>query len=237
MGPEGVNGSGVLGLVGPPGPKGAPGPTGIDGPHGDLGVWGPPGTPGDQPPEIAEWETSLDSYDKIVSALEEHSETLRNLMDKKHESVGERMQKLRMRLAKLANGTVSLELLSKSMVQMMGGVAQQGENVAFNAAHLRKLFTGEIREAEKLAAVATDEEVAHEKCKDCEEGVSTTLGVEGVAEEAEQQFNKLYAAGPVVIVVLLGLLYFLCKRSKNKQPDQDGAEWGERQTGEQGNAY
>lgn len=83
QGHMGVNGSGVLGLVGPPGPKGAPGPTGIDGPTGDRGVWGPPGAPGDQPQEIGEWETSLDSYDQIVSALETHSETLRDLMDKK----------------------------------------------------------------------------------------------------------------------------------------------------------
>jgi hypothetical protein len=170
-GPLGVNGSGVLGLVGPPGPKGAPGPTGIDGPNGDRGVWGPPGAPGDQPQEIAEWETSLDSYDGIVSALETHSETLRDLMDKKYGTVQDRMQVLKMRLAALANGTVSLEMLSKAMVSQMGGVAKQGQEVAFNAAHLRKLFTGDYREAEKLASVATDTQLQKEKCKNCGEDV------------------------------------------------------------------
>merc|ERR1719482_1352977 len=101
QGPMGVNGSGVLGVVGPPGPRGAPGPTGIDGPVGDRGIWGPPGTSGDQPQEIGEWETSLDSYDGIVGALETHSETLRDLMEKKQEIIQNRMQTLRMRLAAL----------------------------------------------------------------------------------------------------------------------------------------
>jgi len=172
QGPLGVNGSGIMGLVGPPGPKGAPGATGIDGPVGDRGVWGPPGTGGDQPREIGEWEQGLDSYDGIVSALETHSETLRNLMDAKHEKVQDRMQALKMRLAALANGTVSLQLLSKAMVGQMSGLAKQGEGMSFNAAHLRKLFTGEVREAEKLESVATDEQVAKEKCKDCGEAKS-----------------------------------------------------------------
>jgi len=167
VGRAGVNGSGVLGLVGPPGPKGAPGPSGFDGPKGDAGMWGPPGAPGDQPAEIGQWETSLDSYDGIVSALEQHSESLRNLMDKKQELVGQRMQALRLRLAALSNGTVGLELMSKAMIAQMNGVAGNGEKTSFNAAHLRKLFTGEIREAQKLAGVATDAEVQKKKCESC----------------------------------------------------------------------
>jgi len=90
-------------------------------------------------------------------------------MDKKQELVQDRMQQLRMRLAALANGTVSLELLSKAMVSQMNGLASAGETTAFNAAHLRKLFTGNAREAFKLAGVATDAEVARAKCKGCEE--------------------------------------------------------------------
>lgn len=111
----------------------------------------------------------MDSYDGIVSALETHSEALRDLMDKKAEMTSDRMMVLRMRLASLANGTVSLAMLSKAMVAQMGGVAGAASGTSFDAAHLRSLFTGEVREAEKLASVATDEQVAKEKCKDCAE--------------------------------------------------------------------
>jgi len=174
QGPRGVNGSGVLGLNGSPGPRGAPGPTGVDGPKGDRGLWGPPGRGGDQPQEIGEWETGLDSYDGIVSALEIHSETLRNMMDKKEEAMQDRVQALRMKLATLANGTVSLETFSKAMVSQMNGVSVAGEETAFNAAHLRKLFTGNVREAEKLASVATDTAVARKKCTNCENYSAST---------------------------------------------------------------
>lgn len=166
-GPPGVNGAGVIGKVGPQGPRGAPGPTGINGPRGERGLYGMPGAPGEQPKEIGEWETSLDSYDGIVTALETHSESLRNMMDKKHESVEGRMQQLRQRLATLGNGTVTLEKLSNAMVEQMNGVAGAGEKVSFDAAHLRKLWTGEVREAEELEKVATDEQIAKRKCKSC----------------------------------------------------------------------
>lgn len=169
QGHRGVNGTGILGQMGATGANGAPGPTGVDGPRGEQGPWGPPGAPGDQPRELAEWETNLDSYDAIVAALETHSETLRDKMDKKHEMVGDKIQQLRMRLASLANGTVSLNMMSKEMVKQMNGVAKAGEETSFNAAHLRKLFTGGVREAEKLASVAADTELAKEKCKDCKE--------------------------------------------------------------------
>jgi len=175
QGPLGANGSGVLGFVGPPGPKGAPGPTGIDGPFGDRGPWGPPGTGGDQPAEIGEWETGLDSYDGIVTALETHSETLRNMMDKKQELIQDRMENLKVRLSTLANGTVNLELLSKSMVGQLDGVAKAGEGVAYNAEHLRKLWTGDVREANKLASVATDEKIVQLNCKNCKGGILESL--------------------------------------------------------------
>jgi len=91
-------------------------------------------------------------------------------MEKKHEKVSDRMEALRMRLSALANGTVSLEMLSKAMVGQMDGLAKSGQEASFNAAHLRKLFTGDYREAEKLASVAMDEQLQKEKCKNCEEG-------------------------------------------------------------------
>jgi len=172
MGPLGGNGSGVLGAVGPPGPKGAPGPSGIDGPAGDRGGWGPPGGPGDQPMEIGEWETGLDSYDGIVAALETHSESLRNMMDNKQNLIEERMGNMRTRLSNLANGTVNLEMLSKGMIAQLDGVAKAGEGTSFQAAHLRKLFTGDVRESQKLEQVATDEAVASLRCKDCEKSSS-----------------------------------------------------------------
>jgi len=168
QGPIGVNGSGVLGAVGPVGPRGAPGPTGVDGPTGDLGMWGPPGRSGDAPPEISEWENSLDSYDGIVSALETHSETVRSVMEAKHTKMTERAQALRLRLAALSNGTVSLAMLSNAMVEQMNAVGADGQAQAFNAAHLRKLFTGDTLEAQKLAAVAMDAQLAKAKCKNCE---------------------------------------------------------------------
>lgn len=168
VGLPGVNGSAILGHVGPVGPRGAPGPTGIDGPKGDQGAFGPPGRAGDHPAAIEEWETSLDSYDGIVSALTSHAELLRGLMDKKEERVNERMMGLRMRLAALANGTVSLQLMSKAMLNQLSGVDKKNADTASEAAHLRNLFTGNIREAEKLTAVAADTETAKEKCKDCQ---------------------------------------------------------------------
>lgn len=167
VGPIGVNGTGVLGVVGPPGPRGAPGATGVDGPTGDRGTWGMPGVGGDQPAEIGEWETGLDSYDGIVSALETHSETLRNMMDKKQDLVVDRMEALKMRLSALANGTVNLATMSKAMIGQLNGVATAGEGTSYNAAHLRKLWTGEVREAEKLEVVATDEKIQRAACKDC----------------------------------------------------------------------
>jgi hypothetical protein len=167
-GVRGQNGTSHMGPMGQPGILGVPGPHGVDGQKGETGIWGPPGTSGDAPVEIGAWETSLDSYDGIVSALETHSEALRDALETKSEDIDGRMQAVRLRLAKVANGTVSLSLLSRGMLAQMEGLAKAGQDVAFNSAHIRKLFTGEIRDAEKLASVATDTQVAHEKCHDCE---------------------------------------------------------------------
>lgn len=167
QGPMGANGSGVMGMVGEPGPRGAPGPTGIDGPKGDIGSWGPPGPPGEQPREIGEWETSLDSYDGITTALETHSEALREMMDKKQQLMQDNMEDLKVRLSSLANGTVSLGSLSKVMIKQMNEVAEEDENTAFEAAHLKSVSNGDAREAEKLEAVAVDAEAAKKECKDC----------------------------------------------------------------------
>lgn len=208
MGPLGANGSGVLGFVGPPGPKGAPGPSGIDGPFGDRGPWGPPGRGGDQPMEIGEWETGLDSYDGIVGALETHSETLRNMMDNKQTLIEDRMNNMKTRLADLANGTVSLELLSKGMVAQLDGVARAGEGTSYNAAHLRKLFTGDVRESQKLAQVATDEQVATLKCKDCEKGGITNL-VSGGSDDKKEEKGGCTWSSPMNALVMLSLASML----------------------------
>jgi len=210
MGPLGANGSGVLGFVGPPGPKGAPGPSGIDGPMGDRGPWGPPGRGGDQPMEIGEWETGLDSYDGIVTALETHSETLRNMMDKKQTLIEDRMSNLKTRLADLANGTVSLELLSKGMVAQLDGVARAGEGTSYNAAHLRKLFTGDIRESNKLAQVATDEAVAALKCKDCQNSgiVSAVTGGSDEEKKKEESGCTWSSSMQALVMLSLGVMFW-----------------------------
>lgn len=193
-GPRGVNGTSLFGAVGPPGPKGAPGPTGIEGKPGPQGVWGPPGTPGEAPVAIGEWEASLDSYDGIVGKLETNSENLRNLMETKHEQVEDRMQALRLRLAKLANGTVSLSLMSKSMVAMAKKLASAGSDITFDASHMRKLFTGDIRTAEKLASTAADSIVAHEKCEDCKEAEGEKSEIKNSAAWSSQ-LSALLAFG------------------------------------------
>lgn len=167
-GNRGENGTSHMGPMGLPGPAGKVGPHGVDGQKGENGPWGPPGVSGEAPKEIGEWEASLDSYDGIVGGLETHSEALRDALQTKAEDIDTRMQTLRIRLAKIANGTVSLNLLSRGMLAQMQGLASAGQELAFNSAHIRKLFTGELRDAEQLATVGTDEIAAHERCHDCE---------------------------------------------------------------------
>jgi len=169
QGPRGVNGSNVLGPMGPPGARGAPGPTGIDGPTGPRGVWGPPGMPGDAPAEMQEWEQALDSYDQIVSALETHSESLRDLMEKQHDDMREKLSNIRMRLAALTNNTVSLEMLSKAIVKHLNSDDYIAGQTATEAGHLAHLFTADLREAQKLNEVAKNAQLQKILCKDCKE--------------------------------------------------------------------
>jgi len=169
QGQRGVNGSNVLGPMGPDGARGAPGPTGIDGPTGPRGVWGPPGMPGDAPAEMQEWEQALDSYDQIVSALETHSESLRDLMEKQHDDMREKLSSIRMRLAALTNNTVSLEMLSKAVVKHLNSDDYIAGQTATEAGHLAHLFSADLREAQKLNEVARNAELAKRLCKDCNE--------------------------------------------------------------------
>jgi len=187
QGPMGANGSGIMGLAGAAGPRGAQGHAGIDGPHGPPGHWGAPGNPGDAPKEMAEWERSLDSYDGIVTTLEEHSEKLRDMMDKKEQLMKANVQDLKVRLGSLANATVSLEMLSKVMVANLTEEGRDVSRTAWEAAHAKAINMADIREAHVLQAVATDELVKAEKCKDCQGGawkshlsVLAALGVVGV---------------------------------------------------------
>jgi len=160
--------------------------------------------------EIGEWETGLDSYDGIVTALETHSETLRNMMDKKQTLIEDRMSNLKTRLADLANGTVSLELLSKGMVAQLDGVARAGEGTSYNAAHLRKLFTGDIRESNKLAQVATDEAVAALKCKDCQNSgiVSAVTGGSDEEKKKEESGCTWSSSMQALVMLSLGVMFW-----------------------------
>jgi len=169
QGQRGVNGSNVLGPIGSPGARGAPGSTGIDGPTGPRGVWGPPGMPGDAPAEMQEWEQALDSYDQIVSALETHSESLRDLMEKQHDDMREKLSGIRMRLAALTNNTVSLEMLSKAVVKHLNSDDYIAGQTATEAGHLAHLFSADLREAQKLNEVAKNAQLQKLLCKDCKE--------------------------------------------------------------------
>lgn len=174
IGIRGVNGSSILGIMGDKGPTGPSGRTGFDGPRGERGMFGPPGPPGDQPAEFVQWESTLDSYDQIVTALESHSEALRSLMEKKLDMVDIRMGNMKQRLTTVGNGSQSLEMLSKGLVAQMNGVAWNADNAAYRAAHLRHLDTSNLREAEKLESVATEEKTAGEACKNCNGGAVRT---------------------------------------------------------------
>jgi len=173
----GAKGAGIMGLAGHAGPRGLPGPSGYDGDEGDNGPAGPVGPPGEQPHEMEEWETSLDSYDGIVTALETHSEKLRDVMSKKEKKMAGRMTNLTTRLAKLAAGAVSLKELSKHIVKNLLSVEKDGHKSAFDAAHLAAIKHDDVREAIKLESVKIDQTVAAEKCKDCSSGWSSSVSL------------------------------------------------------------
>lgn len=167
-GPMGANGTGTMGAVGPPGPRGAPGPTGYEGPRGDAGPWGHPGLPGDHPAELQQWETTLDSYDGLVSKLEEHSEKLRDAMEQKSDFIDDKMMALKMRLHSLANNTVNLASLSHATYAQLQDADIHAGKSAFEAAKLAPVSHDDIREAIRVGALANDEETASLKCKDCQ---------------------------------------------------------------------
>jgi hypothetical protein len=118
---------------------------------------------------MQEWEQALDSYDQIVSALETHSESLRDLMEKKHDDMREKLSDIRMRLAALTNNTVSLEMLSKAMIKHLNSDDYIAGQTATEAGHLSHLFSADLREAQKLNEVAKNAALAKAACKDCED--------------------------------------------------------------------
>merc|ERR1719446_547234 len=89
-----------------------------------------------------------------------------------------------MRLARMANGSVNLKLFSHYLLHRLEDENRGADEMAFDAAHLRGLFTGELRDAQRLASVALDTMVAKERCEDCHEGrdVGTTVLEEEKAE-------------------------------------------------------
>lgn len=175
IGARGVNGSDIIGLVGPPGRKGAPGATGVEGPRGVPGGYGPPGLPGDQPHEIAQWETSLDSYDSIVTALRTHTDSINDLLAKKNDQIDQRLSKIRARLTNLASSTGALAHLTKEQQANLAQLFKAAGVQATDAAYLHRINTGDVREAEKLWGVATDTLVQKRKCKDCKGASARSL--------------------------------------------------------------
>lgn len=159
-GEKGQNGAGIMGRVGPVGPRGAPGPKGVEGDKGELGPYGPPGKSGEQPKEFGTWETTLDGYNNVVTALGKHSEGIKTLMDKKLDLLEDEKTNLKLRINNLANGTVSLGALSKAMVKGLQQTAKEGDATAFQVSHMKAVQHSEVREAEKLQAVAAEAQSA-----------------------------------------------------------------------------
>jgi len=167
-GPIGVNGSNILGVIGVKGLKGQDGPAGVDGPQGPQGMWGPPGMPGDAPIEMQEWEQALDTYNSIVTGLETHSESLRELMEKKHDNMQLKIADIRSRLAALTNNTINLEDMSKALVKHLNSDDFIAGQTATAAGAIGTLSKGDLRKAQKLNSVAEDAKTMAKECKDCE---------------------------------------------------------------------
>jgi hypothetical protein len=116
---------------------------------------------------MQEWEQSLDSYDQIVTALETHAENLREVMESKHDAMQDKMSKIRLRLSALTNNTVNLEMLSKAVVKHLNSDNWVAGQSATEAGRLAHLFSGDLREAHRLNAVARDAHTFAKRCKNC----------------------------------------------------------------------
>lgn len=112
--------------------------------------------PGAQPKEFGVWETTLDGYNNVVTALGKHSDGIKTLMDKKLDLLEDEKTNLKLRINNLANGTVTLGALSKDMVKGLQQTEKEGAATAFQVSHMKAVQHSEIREAEKLQAVAAD---------------------------------------------------------------------------------
>mmetsp|Transcript_80835 Transcript_80835/g.148152 ORF Transcript_80835/g.148152 Transcript_80835/m.148152 type:complete len:343 (-) Transcript_80835:29-1057(-) len=180
-GPEGSQGTGYMGPVGAIGPNGPRGPSGPDGPRGPPGPFGQFGPPGQHPPEIEEWEVALDSYNTIIGALENHSENLRNMLDSKADLIDSRLSLINIRLSALGTDAQDLVSFMKKTDDANAATLQKAKVLAAEAGHLGIRGDGDMREAERLVGVATEEKTQNEKaeCKDCEKG--DTTGLSGMA--------------------------------------------------------
>merc|ERR1719198_2728317 len=89
----------------------------------------------------------------------------------------DKLEKVRGRLSVLTNGTVSLEMMSKALVKHLNSDNYIAGQTATEAGHLAHLFSGDLREAQKLNAVARDAKLAGQKCKDCEGVANRTLPI------------------------------------------------------------
>lgn len=116
------------------------------------------------------WEKTLDTYNNIVTTLDKHSEKTRQAEEDKLDKIEDERQSLKWRLKQLANGTVSLGALSKEMIQNLQKSAKEGEETAFEAAHMKAVRNTDIIEAKKLSAVAADATLNKVECQACKGG-------------------------------------------------------------------
>lgn len=167
QGPPGVAGVGYMGVVGGVGRRGNPGNTGPDGPPGPPGPYGRYGPPGEHPSDIEAWEVALESYNTIVGALENHSDNLRNLFDEKADLIDARLEGINLRLSLLGQDSQDVAAFMRQTNDQNQHTLQNAEAVASGIGHMNQNGAKDLRQAERLVGVETEEKVANEKCKDC----------------------------------------------------------------------
>jgi hypothetical protein len=109
----------------------------------------------------------LDSYDGIVGALETHAGSLRSLLESKADDQERKLTIIRYRLMKLAEKTGTIQLLSKDQQLKLVDLLKAAGLSADGAARLRSVNGDDVREANKLSAVAADTLHRKRECENC----------------------------------------------------------------------
>merc|ERR1719440_692529 len=128
---------------------------------------GIPGLPGDSPTEMAQWETSLDAYAGLVEALKSHTTEFNDALDKKGDEMDKRLMSIRLRLSMLAAKTQQTKSLTHNQLTNLKSLLKAAGMTSESVEYLNHVRTSDVREAERLQAVAIDEMVAKRKCEDC----------------------------------------------------------------------